>query len=65
MSHRNNISQFGKRDFVKQMGSMSQSGCFITIQVKKGGRFVTATLFLPLGLGGHKIPGCFTWSQNM
>ncbi len=60
MTHRNNISQFGKRDFVKQKGSMSQSGSFITIQVKKGGCFVTATLCLPPGLGGYKIPGCFT-----
>ncbi len=28
---------------MKQTGKMSQSGCFITIQVKKSGHFVTAT----------------------
>jgi hypothetical protein len=33
MSHRENKSQYRKRDVVKQMGKLSQSECFIIIQV--------------------------------
>jgi hypothetical protein len=44
---------------------MSQSGRFVTIQVKKGGRFVTAKLRPPLGLGGPKIPERFARSKNV
>jgi hypothetical protein len=65
MSHRDNISQYGKMDVVKQMGKMSQSGCFVTIQVKKVGHFVIATLRPPLGLGGRKNPGSFVWRRNI
>jgi hypothetical protein len=42
MSLGDNMSQYGKRDVVKQVGKMSQSGSFVIIQVKKGGCFVTA-----------------------
>jgi hypothetical protein len=48
------MSQYGKRDFVKQAGKLSQSGCFVTIQIKKDGCFVLATLCPLPGLGGHK-----------
>jgi hypothetical protein len=65
MLHRDNMSQCGKRDVMKKAGKMSQSGHFVTIQVKKGGRFVTATLCPPSGLGGHKIRGHFVWRQNV
>jgi hypothetical protein len=34
---------------------MSQSGHFVTIQVKKRGQIDTATLGPPQGLGGRKI----------
>ncbi len=37
------MSQYGKRDVMKQVGKMSQSGLFVIIQVKKGGRFVKAS----------------------
>ncbi len=57
MSHRDNMSQYEKTDIVKQMGKMSQSECFVTIQLKKVGHFVTATLRKSTGLGGGKIPG--------
>ncbi len=45
-SHRDKMSQYGKRDIVKQI-KMSQNGCFVIIQIKKGGCFVTATLHPP------------------
>ncbi len=59
MPKRDNMSQYGKKDIVKQTGKMSQTGCFVTIQIKKRGHFVTATFYPPLGLGGWKIPGHF------
>jgi hypothetical protein len=65
MSHRDNISQFGKTYVVKLMGKTSQSERFVTIQVKKVGRFVTATLRPPTGLGGGKIPGRFVFRRNV
>ncbi len=34
MSHRDNMSQYGKRDIVKQI-KMSQNGCFVIIQIKR------------------------------
>ncbi len=43
----NKMSQYGKRDIMKQAGKMSQSGCFVTIQVKKSWsfchRYITST----------------------
>ncbi len=43
---------------------MSQSGCVVKIQAEKGGRIVTATLRLPLGLDGRTIPADSFWRQN-
>jgi hypothetical protein len=43
ISHRDNMLQYRKRDTMKQARKMSQSENFSTIQVKKSGRFVTAT----------------------
>jgi hypothetical protein len=63
MSHRDNMSQDWKRNIMKQVGKMSQSGCLVTIQVKKGGCFVTATEGPPLWTGGCKISGLFEKSQ--
>jgi hypothetical protein len=54
MSHRDNMSEYGKRAVMKEAGKISQSGCFVTVQVKKGSCFVTATLRPTSGLGGHK-----------
>jgi hypothetical protein len=58
MSHRDNMSQYGKRDIVKQI-KMSQNGYFVIIQIKKGGCFVTATLHPPPRPGECKIPERF------
>jgi hypothetical protein len=63
MSHRDNVSQDWKRGIIKQLGKMPQRGCLVTIQVKKGGCFVTATVSPPLWMGGCKISGLFKKSQ--
>jgi hypothetical protein len=44
---------------------MSHSGYFVTIQAEKGGRIVTATLRLPLGLDGLTVPGDSVWRRNV
>jgi hypothetical protein len=44
---------------------MSQGGHFVTIQVRKDGRIVIATLRPPSGLCGHNIPIRFIWKQNV
>jgi hypothetical protein len=41
------MSQYGKRDVMKQVGKMSQGGHFVTIQEKMVGQIVTATLCPP------------------
>jgi hypothetical protein len=46
---------FCPNDHILGWGKMSQSGRFVTIQVKKGGRIVTATIRPPPGLGGCKF----------
>jgi hypothetical protein len=56
------MSQYRKRDIMKQW-EKCQSGMIVAIQVKKSGRFVTATLRPPPGLGGCKIPGGFVWRR--
>jgi hypothetical protein len=48
------MSENGKRDVMNEAGKISQSGCFVTVQVKKGTCFVTATLRPTSGLGEHK-----------
>jgi hypothetical protein len=50
---------------MKQMGKMMSHRGFVTIQVKKGGCYVTATSRPPPGLGVRKIPRRFVWSQNV
>jgi hypothetical protein len=57
MSRRDKILQHGRKSGVKEMGQNVSEGIFVTIQVKRGGRFVTATLRPPLRRDGRKIPG--------
>jgi hypothetical protein len=50
---------------MKQMGKMMSHRGLVTIQVKKGDFYVTATSRSPPGLGVRKIPRHFIWSRNV
>jgi hypothetical protein len=58
MSHRVNMSQYGKRGSAKQ-------GIFGHIPGKKGWSFCNSDIRSTAWPGGKKIPGRSVWSQNI
>jgi hypothetical protein len=53
------MSQYGKKDIVKQTGKMSQTGCFFTIQIKKTWSFCHSYILSTPRAGEMENPWTF------